>query len=396
MSHHAVKGQGVLSKADLIERAEQLVPLLKEKARACELARQPLDEVIDAVRDSGLFSMMVPQRFGGQEADIDTFFEVSLALSTADASLGWIIGFYIEHNWWFCNFPETFQEEVFADANYVLAPGALSMGGGKATVTDGGYILSGQWQWGTGIVHSTWVIAGALLDKGDGVPVPTFFVLPRSDVEMIDTWHMSGMCGTGSNDFAIHEKFVPEERALGFVDMVSPEAPVAKMYDAPIYQTPMLIVLALAAGLPSLGAAKRAVQEFCEQSQKKYNMATLQLQSENGSRQSLAAQAALTVESAELLMRSTLEEVMSKRGSASREERAAMLARISHAVALSRSAVNQLCEAAGAGANNLDNPLQRLLRDVNVASCHAIFDRDTRYRDFGRTMLGLEPESALL
>ncbi len=173
---------------DLIERAEHLVPLFRETAREAEVARRPLDHVIDAVRESGLFSLMVPTTYGGHEQDLDTFFDVVLTLSRADASMGWLTSFYIEQNLWLLNYPEQVCEKVLDGNNHALAPAALNIGGGKAEKVDGGYRLRGQWQWGTGIVHSTWVLAGGLVHvQASGSPVPTFFLLPTSDVEPIDT-----------------------------------------------------------------------------------------------------------------------------------------------------------------------------------------------------------------
>mgnify|MGYP003115474455 CR=1 FL=1 len=128
-----------LTHEDFIQQAHSLVPLLREKARESEMARRPLDEVMDAVRATDLFSMMVPKRYGGHEADMDTFFEVSLILSRADASMGWLIGFYIEHAFWFCHFPQSVQDEIFGDADHILAPAALNPGGGMAREVEGGY-----------------------------------------------------------------------------------------------------------------------------------------------------------------------------------------------------------------------------------------------------------------
>ena len=130
-----------MSAHELIEAAEGLAPLLREKAREAEQARRPLDEVVDAVRASGLFPMMVPEAYGGHEADLDTFFDVVLTLSRADTAMGWLTSFYIEHNFWMCGMPERFQKELYADRDYMLAPATLNVTGGKATNVDGGYRL---------------------------------------------------------------------------------------------------------------------------------------------------------------------------------------------------------------------------------------------------------------
>ena len=120
-----------LEHAELIEAAERLAPLLREKAREAEIVRKPLDEVIDAIRESRLFSLMRPKCYGGHEADVDTFFEVSLILSRADASMGWLVAFYMEHTFWFCGFPEDFQRELFSKQSYVLAPATLNIGAAR-------------------------------------------------------------------------------------------------------------------------------------------------------------------------------------------------------------------------------------------------------------------------
>ena len=130
---------------ELIERAESLAQLFRETAQEAENARRPLDHVIDAIRDSSLFALMVPKQYGGHEQDLDTFFDVVLTLSRGDASMGWITGFYIEHNLLLFNYPQHVYEKVLDGADHVLAPAALNIGAGSAQKVDVGYRLSGRW-----------------------------------------------------------------------------------------------------------------------------------------------------------------------------------------------------------------------------------------------------------
>mgnify|MGYP003640987715 CR=1 FL=1 len=375
-------GEG-LTHDDFIAQAQSLVPLLREKVREAEVARRPLDEVIDAVRATDIFSLMVPKRYGGHEADIDTFFEVSLTLSRADASMGWLIGFYIEHAFWFCHFPQNVQDEIFGDANHILAPAALNLAGGFAKKVEGGYQLSGQWAWGTGIIHSTWVMAGSLMTNEDGSISPMFFILPREDVEAVDTWHIAGMCGTGSWDFKIDNKFIPEERARPFLDLVTLNSGIMDRYDAPIYTTPMMVLLSFAAAAPCLGAAQGALAAYQEQIKAKVGTPGFAI---DNAKLTLIAEAALMIEGAELMLRDVLREVMEQRNNASVETRSKWATRISHSVFQCRDAVAKIGASAGASGHFLNNPIQRSMRDINTASCHVVFNRESRYSDFGQLL----------
>jgi len=382
--------------AALIEAAEKLAPLLREKAREAEIARKPLDEVINAIRDSQLFSLMVPKCYGGHEADLDTFFEVSLILSRADASMGWLVSFYLEHCFWFCGFPEKFQKELFAEQSYVLAPVTLNLAGGTAKQVEGGYRVSGQWPWGTGVVHADWVVVGAPLVNEDGPQGPYFFALPREEVETIDTWFMAGMCSTGSFDIKIEDVFVPKSRTVAMFDLTEAKS-TKRMHDGPLYRTPLIPILGFASALSVLGGAQGALEEY--QSQTKAKIAANQARAggmKDEGKPSVVAQAALTIEAAELIMRDVLRDVMEKRDAASRDERSNWLARISHAVFMCRSAVQDIVSVTGASGARLDSPIQRALRDISTGSNHVIFDRESRYADYGRTLLDQPIQSMMV
>ncbi len=372
---------------DLVERAEALVPLLRETAREAEVNRKPLDRVIDTIRDSGLFSLMVPKQYGGHEADLDTFFDVVLTLSRADASMGWITGFYIEHNLWLFNYPEDVCANVLDGNDHVLAPAALNIGGGQATKVDGGYRLNGQWQWGTGIVHGTWVLAGGLVMEGER-PVPTFFLMPKSDVEPIDTWQVTGMCATGSWDFKIDDLFVPDAHVLPFQQFLDVTSGIAERFSGPLYKTPLMPVLGFAAGLPILGAAQMVLAEFSSQMREKIEKNVLRAGASQPDVSGVIGEAALKIETAELVFRDVLADVMAKRNTATNAERAHWLSRMAYAAFSCKEAVLRVSEETGASGGFLSNPIQRAVRDISIATNHVVFAKASRYGDVGKAMLG--------
>ncbi len=373
---------------DLVARAEALAPLLKDTAREAELARQPLDHVIEEIRDSGLFSLMVPKQLGGHEQDLDVFFDVVLTLSQADASMGWITAFYIEHNLWLFNYPEAVYTEVMGADNYVLAPAALNIGGGAATKVDGGYRLNGQWQWGTGIVHGTWVMAGGLVMDDAAGPVPTFFLLPKSQVEPVDTWHVTGMCATGSWDFRIDDVFVPEDYALPFQQFLDASSGITERFPSPLYSTPLMAVLGITAALPILGAAQNVLAEFTGQMRAKIEGNARRAGTPLPDVSALVGEASLKIDTAELVLRDTIADVMARRNKASNEERGHWLSRMAYAVFTCREAVQAISEETGASGGFLSNPIQRAVRDISIASNHVVFAKASRYGDAGRALLG--------
>ena len=377
---------------ECIQAARDLAPLLRDKARDAEVARRPLDEVIEAARASGLFSMMVPKRYGGYEHDIDTFFEVSLILSEADPAMGWIIGFYIEHAFWLAEYPEDVQDEVYGGADHVLAPAALNIAGGTATPTDGGYRMNGRWSWGTGIVHSTWVLAGCLAMDDDGGAKPMMFLLPRDEVEAIDNWHISGMCGTGSWDFVIDDVFVPSNRAVPFLGLIDGSWGISERYASPLYSTPLIPILGFAAGLPCLGAARKARAAFADQVKAKIE-ATETVKGEGNF--GMIAEASLSIDAAELLMRDVLADLMVRRHDATTQQRSTWMSKLTHAVLMCRDATNTIAALIGASGAMLDNPIQRCARDINAAANHVIFERESRYGDHARQLFG-QPVKNLL
>lgn len=372
--------------AELIQAAHNLTDLFRETAREAELARRPLDPVIDAVRESGLYALMVPKKYGGHELDLDTYFEVVKILSRADASMGWLTSFYIEHNLWFFNYPESVYETILDGKSYALAPGSLNIAGGRAEVVDGGFKLNGQWQWGTGIVHSTWVMVGALVQGEQAQQGPYFFLLPRKDVESIDTWHTNGMCATGSQDITIEDVFVPDEAAQPFADLLNVTSGITERFDTPLFRTPLMVVLGSAASTPILGAAQMVVEEFSRQTAAK--QANNQLRAGGSVApfdvSSVIGEAALKVESAELMIRAVIAEVMEKRNTSSPTERSAWLSRIAHAVYTCKDAVFMVSAETGASGGMLDNPIQRAVRDINIAANHVAFAKHARYGEFGR------------
>ena len=375
---------------DLIERARSLVPLLRAHARASEQARRPADEVIEALREARIFDLMVPRAYGGLELDLDTFLEVGLALAAGDASAAWVSTFYIEHNWMLCQFPESFQKELYRERSHVLAPASIAPRGFAERV-DGGFRLNGRWQWATGICHAEWALLSARVDTSGGDPDLLFLAVPRNDFELVDTWLVDGLCGTGSHDIEVSNVLVPEERTVSVADMANGRARGARLHAGPLYRTPMLPILGLAASMPAVGLARATLRELQEEIPARESYLGGPRRVDRASIQIRLARALIEIGQAEWLLREIVREVSEVRDQASPSQRVRWLAAAAMAVAQSREVLFSLSEAGGATAHFLDHPLQRAVRDVNVMASHTVFDLDQRLENYGRTLLGLPP-----
>jgi 3-hydroxy-9,10-secoandrosta-1,3,5(10)-triene-9,17-dione monooxygenase len=370
---------------DVVSQARDLSSLLALHAHEAEQQRRPSDTVIEALKASDIFKLMAPAAYGGLELDLDTFFEVGLALGEGDASMSWVANFYIEHVWMLCQFPASFQQALFADQSYVLAPAMISPTGVVKQEAKG-WRLSGRWSWSTGIMHADWVIPAAIMKVGDK-RAPFFFAIPADEVKVEDTWFIDGMQGTGSNDVLIEDVFVPEDRCVAYLDMVKGEGPGAEIHEGPLYRTPMLPILGLAAGLPALGQAKTCLRLYRERLEEiiESPSPTRQAKASNFMR---LAEADIQVQQAELLLREMVDDVMVRRNNSTSEDRARWATQLAWAINEAKRAIARISEVAGASAHFQTHPMQRAVRDINTIASHVIFDLDTRLEHRGRSMLG--------
>jgi len=371
----------------LVQRARDLSTFFSEQAAEAERLRRPTDAAIEALKKAQILELMTPRIYGGAELDLDTFFEVGLALSEGDASLAWVSNFYIEHVWIFSLFPKAFQDEVFAQTRTPLAPAMLSPNG-RVTKEPGGYRLNGRWSWSTGIMHADWVLPAAIVTGEDGKRAPMFFALPRSQVSVEDTWFVNGMQGTGSNDVLIEDVFIPDGRMLSFQQMIEGKTPGGALHSNPLYRTPMLPMLGLAAAMPAVGQARNCVRLFKEKlMERKAQAGARRVGTSSYMR---LARAEVQVEQIYLMLRSLVDDVMTKRDSAERLDRTRWATQLAIAVEQSKAVINNLADAAGASAHFQSNALGRAARDVGIVGAHIVFDLDARLELHGAALLGDE------
>ena len=202
--------------AAILAAVRELIPDIVARGDEIERGRRlPLD-LVDRLRSAGCFRMLVPRRLGGAEASLSEHLQLLRELAVADGSVGWTVMIGSSAPMIVGKLPPASFDMVYADGPDVVVAGTFNPTG-IATVVDGGFRASGRWAFASGCEHADWFVAHCMVDDGS-VPPLRMMVLPASEVDIIDTWTVSGLCGTGSHDFALDEVFVPADRTFRVFD----------------------------------------------------------------------------------------------------------------------------------------------------------------------------------
>ncbi|WP_102417226.1 acyl-CoA dehydrogenase family protein [Mycobacterium sp. 4858] len=367
---------------------DDFVARLAERADEAERLRRLPAATVDEFRETELFRLLLPARFGGMQASFPELLQPIRRMAHGCASSAWTLGFYALHNWMLSLFDMRAQEEVFG-AGPVLAPAPLAPTG-RGTPADDGVRLTGRWSWATGAMDADWVMVGALVERPDRID-PALVLLPADRVEVVDTWHTAGMRGTGSHDVVVTDVLVPEHRMVSVADIYAGTAPGARAHDAPTYRWPMVPALALVASMPVLGAAERVTELFAERLGGRVLAYSGAAQKDQPAAQIRLASARVRLRALRALVDETaggIEDLVVRGERVSRAVRAEARLAAAHTVHESTAVIADLVEASGASAQFLSNPMQRFKRDVDIAAGHVVFDYDVSRELAGALAIG--------
>jgi alkylation response protein AidB-like acyl-CoA dehydrogenase len=246
-------GQGAIARSDeLLARARELAPALKERAQQAEEMRRCPERTIEDYLRTGLTRVCQPARYGGYELGWDVLCEISQILAAACGSQAWIQRIFADHSLLVATFPAQAQEDVWSkDHNTCIA--ASFDPTGRARPVEGGYVFSGRHGFSSGIDYATWLVCGGYIVENERLDGPHFFLMPKSDAVVLDDWHTMGLEGTGSKSFVVADTFVPAHRFLDGRLARAGEGPGTAVNTAPIYRLPK------GGGLTSTGFAALAV-----------------------------------------------------------------------------------------------------------------------------------------
>jgi 3-hydroxy-9,10-secoandrosta-1,3,5(10)-triene-9,17-dione monooxygenase len=379
--------------------SHEFVARLAERAQEAEKLRRLPPATIDDLNASRFTDLLLPVRYGGSQADFPAILDPVRRMAHGCASSAWTIGFYALHNWVLALFDERAQDEAFATRPF-LAPAPLAPTG-RGVPTNDGVRLTGR-SWATGVMHGNWIIVGALCgpEEDPAGIYPALALLPAADIQIEDVWHTDGMRATGSNDVVITDVFVPAHRLVPVSDIYTGTAPGAALHDADTYRWPMVPALALLAAMPALGSAERAADIYAGRLSERVLAYEGVMQKDKPIAGAHIAEAHVRLRALRGLLADTVgevESIVATGDPVSRAVRGAARLAAAHIVHESRAVIGALLEASGASAHFLDNPLQRIKRDVDVICGHVVFDYDTSRELAAALTLGMKvPRTAMV
>jgi len=386
--------------AELVARAERLIPELRERVAAGERLRRLPDENVAAVREAGLFKVLQSKSFGGHQASLRTHIEVVATLARGCAATGWCTGVVHAHSWLMGLFPWQAQEDAYGGHPDTIIAAVISPRGTVKPV-EGGYLLNGFWAFCSGCEHAQFLLlgaavkddAGAIVDEGD-------FLVPVRDITIRDDWNVVGLRGTGSCSIVAENVFVPTHRYLSLRSAITGKAPGIERQQGWLYRAAAVPVLALAITPAAIGIAEAALATFMErlagrevaytQREMQKDMVVTHLQ---------VADAATKIATARLVLLHSADEIDAAARAGETmplTKRARVRMDGAWAVRLCLEAVEVLMLASGGSGLSESNAVQRAWRDLHAINMHGLLNLETNRQMYGRILLGLEQNTPLI
>ena len=380
-----------IERPDLVATARELAPIVREAADEADRERRLPERVAQAMAKAGLYRTSVAIACGGYECDPVTTIKVIEAIAEVDGATGWNLMIGLEG----AGIASGAVSHMAAEEVFLGNPTSILCGAvnplGRARAVEGGWIVSGRWPYASGCHNANWFWGGATLidDEGtpmkrpSGVPHAVQMLIPRADWEILDTWNVAGLRGSGSHDVQVSDVFVPAHR---MTDIFLPPT-----NDSPLFRYPVISRLCYNKVGVATGIARSAIDAFIELANEKTPYLSRSLLRDR-------AQAQLAVAEAEALLRSgraflfeaigeMWDEVSAGR-QPSPELRVRQRLAASHAVVSAVKAVELVHNAAGATANFQSSPLERQFRDVHVVRAHVTVS-PAFFETAGRALLGV-------
>ena len=384
---------------ELWGRAEQLLPVLRERAAGCETLRRLPDATLRDFHDAGLFRMQQPRRVGGSELEFAAVVNFGALVARACASSAWNLVNLGSHHLLLGMFPPKAQDEVWNVSPDTLIASSFVFPAGRAQRVEGGYVVSGRWPFSSGVDPSDWsMLAGQIAGAEGEPPEQRAFLLHKSQYVIHDTWHAGGLRGTGSNDVEAKEVFVPEHRTLAVADTKGGPTPGSSVNPGPLFQMPVFGLFPYMLSGVALGIAEGLIDDFAAGSSGRGKMTGAKIAAVP-SVQLRLGEAAAFARASRLFQETNCREAQAliERGEVP-DMRAKARYRLEGAYAVDWAvrAVDTMFTLSGASGLYESGHVARAFRDAHAVKQHFSFNTDVAGTTYGRVALGLPSDNPTL
>ena len=373
---------------ELLATAARLSDAFSDRAVEFDQARRLSQDASDAMAQAGFYRLFVPEHLGGLEASPLISAKIFERLAQGNAACGWVAFIAATSGSTLGSIPQDTARTIFSHPNTMVA--GVFAPSGKATVEAGEVTVEGRWQWGSGTQNADWILGGCLVDVGADKPSQHMILMPAEQVEFLDTWHVSGLQGTGSTDYEVKNLTLPDSHIVGYDGNLPPRTS--------LYQFPQFTLLAIGIGAVALGIARAAIDELVRLAQSKRRINSTATLADRAHSHLEVARAEAALRSARAFYYESIEAawLVAQAGEkVSIDQRRDIRLATTHAVEASIKTVDAMYTLGGGSAVYADSALQRHFRDVHMTSQHIMVAPST-LETVGRLYLGVEAQTATL
>lgn len=386
--------------AEIVARADALIPVLRRRAEeTARLRRLPPATLADLV-DGGFARMLQPARYGGLEAQFMAVVDILPRIGRGCGATAWCLAQYMGHTYMVAQWPIEAQDDVWANPGSLLA-GILIPSLGRARQVSGGYVLSGRWPFVSGVDGCDWCILSGVLDGCDGPPDERelFFLVPRAELTILDTWHSVGLAGSGSNDVEVKDLYIPAHRTLPLGCLKGGPSPGNEFHGSPVYKLPTYMKFGILISSASLGIAEGMLEEYLEFIVGHTALMSGAAASADPIQHLKIAEARVCLTAAGALARLTCNEMTAHVNAGTLPGEAERTRYRAHGAHIGRQAwhvANLIWDAVMGRGVYEKNPLARRYRDLATGTRHFTHNWDLNGAAHGRTLVGLAMDNPAL
>jgi 3-hydroxy-9,10-secoandrosta-1,3,5(10)-triene-9,17-dione monooxygenase len=379
---------------EALRRARTLAPVLRQRTDRAEAARQMEKETLDDLHRAGLFRFHQPKRWGGMELPFVAIVDVPAELARGCASTAWNVANLGIHHWMLALYDERAQQEVWGPDPDALIASGIAYPQGRGRRVDGGFVISGFWNFSSGVDPATWNMLAVTVRDGDRVVDHRMCLVPRGDYEVVDDWQVLGMRSTGSKSVRATDVFVPEHRALCmYLARGGSDFPGARTNPNPLYRVPLSALGSHCLAAAGVGNAQAAVELTIEAVKERSTSYTGVRMRDFQAVQLRVARAGAQVDAARLSVRADCieaERIAHEGRAPTLEEKLRFKRNVAWAMEQCTEAVDSLHALAGANGIYDGYPIQRLFRDQHALAAHIGFSWDAQGGSWALVAMGGE------